>query len=99
MAAPIHTEVSQRLVAWGRDDPVALSRLMPLVYQELRRLASSKLRRERPDHTFQTTALVHEAYLALVDRRQTNWQNRVQFFAIAAQWSMARTWLHQQLNV
>ncbi|MFN0108774.1 MAG: sigma-70 family RNA polymerase sigma factor [Blastocatellia bacterium] len=85
MAAPIHTEVSQLLVRWGRGDHEALDRLMPLVYDQLRRLASRNLRREQPDHLLQTTALVHEAYLKLVDQQHANWQNRAQFFAIAAQ--------------
>jgi len=85
MSTPVETEVSQLLIEWGRGDQEALDRLMPLVYDELRRLASRHLRRERPDHTLQTTALVHEAYLALVGQRQANWQNRAQFFAIAAQ--------------
>ena len=85
MAAPVYTEVSQLLVEWGRGDQEALSRLMPLVYDELRRLASRHLRRERPDHTLQTTALVHEAYLKLFDQREVDWQNRGHFFAIAAQ--------------
>ncbi len=85
MSTPVESEVSQLLLAWGRGDQEALERLTPLVYTELRRLASRQLRRERPDHTLQTTALVHEAYLALVDQRQANWQNRAQFFAIAAQ--------------
>lgn len=85
MATSAHTEVSQLLVEWGQGDQEALSRLMPLVYNELRRLASRKLRGERPDHTLHTTALAHEAYLALVDQRRANWQNRAQFFAIAAQ--------------
>jgi RNA polymerase sigma-70 factor (ECF subfamily) len=85
MATPVYTEVSQLLVEWGRGDQEALSRLMPLVYDELRRLASRNLRRERPDHTLQTTELVHEAYLELVDQQRANWQNRAQFFAIAAQ--------------
>src|SRR5262245_35794139 len=85
MATPAHTEVSQLLVEWGQGDQEALGRLMPLVYNELRRLASRNLRRERPDHTLQTTALVHEAYLKLVDQQHANWQNRAQFFAIAAQ--------------
>ncbi len=57
---------------------------MPLVYDELRRLARSYLQRERPDHTLQATALVHEAYLQLVDRSSMNWQNRAHFFAVAA---------------
>jgi RNA polymerase sigma factor (TIGR02999 family) len=58
---------------------------MPLVYRELRRLAHGHLRNERPDHTLQTTALVHEAYLRLVDQQEPNWKNRAQFFAVAAQ--------------
>jgi RNA polymerase sigma factor (TIGR02999 family) len=78
-------EVTQLLVAWGNGDPHALQELMPLVYRELRRLAHGHLRRERPDHTLQTTALVHEAYLRLVDQQETNWKNRAQFFAVAAQ--------------
>lgn len=63
----------------------ALDRLLPLVYEELRRLAHSFLTRERSDHTLQTTALVHEAYLKLIDQRSVNWENRAQFFAISAQ--------------
>jgi RNA polymerase sigma factor (TIGR02999 family) len=58
---------------------------MPLVYEELRRLAGHYMRRERPDHTLQTTALIHEAYLRLVEQRDTNWKNRAHFFAVAAQ--------------
>jgi RNA polymerase sigma factor (TIGR02999 family) len=76
--------VSQLLVEWGRGDQEALELLMPLVYTELRRLASRNLRRERPDHTLQTTALVHEAYMRLVDQRRVEWQDRAHFFAIAA---------------
>ena len=63
----------------------ALDELMPAVYDELRRLAKNYLSRERPGHTLQTTALVHEAYLRLVDQKTVNWQNRAQFFGIAAQ--------------
>lgn len=85
MARPAHTEVSQLLVAWGQGDQEARDKLLPLVYDELRRVASRHLRRERPDHTLQTTALVHEAYLKLVDQQHAHWQNRAQFFAIAAQ--------------
>jgi len=85
MAASSQTEVSQLLIEWGRGDQSAFDRLMPLVYDELRRLASRNLRRERLDHSLQTTALVHEAYLKLVDQRHANWRNRAQFFAIAAQ--------------
>lgn len=73
------------LVAWSEGDKSALDELMPVVYDELRRLARSHLSRERSDHTLQTTALVHEAYLRLVDQRSVNWQNRAQFFGIAAQ--------------
>ncbi|HVS20366.1 MAG TPA: sigma-70 family RNA polymerase sigma factor [Pyrinomonadaceae bacterium] len=63
----------------------ALDKLLPLVYDELRRLAHSYLTHERPDHTLQTTALVHDAYLKLIDQRSVNWQNRAQFFALSAQ--------------
>jgi RNA polymerase sigma factor (TIGR02999 family) len=77
--------VTQILVAWGNGDRHALGELMPLVYRELRRLAHGRLRGERPGHTLQTTALVHEAYLRLVDQREANWKNRAQFFAVAAQ--------------
>jgi RNA polymerase sigma factor (TIGR02999 family) len=78
-------QVTELLVAWGNGDPHALEELMPLVYRELRRLAHGRLGRERADHTLQTTALVHEAYLRLVDQQEANWQNRAQFFAVAAQ--------------
>jgi RNA polymerase sigma factor (TIGR02999 family) len=66
-------------------DKPALDELMPAVYDELRRLAQHYLSRERAGHTLQTTALVHEAYLRLVDQKSVNWQNRAQFFGIAAQ--------------
>jgi RNA polymerase sigma factor (TIGR02999 family) len=77
--------VTELLVAWSDGDKAALDELMPVVYDELRRLAKNHLSRERPDHTLQTTALVHEAYLRLVDQKSVNWQNRAQFFGIAAQ--------------
>ena len=77
--------ITQLLIKWSDGDHGALEELMPLVYGELRRLARSYLRRERPDHTLQPTALVHEAYLRLIDQRRANWQNRSQFFGIAAQ--------------
>ena len=77
--------VTELLVAWGEGDKEALDELMPVVYDELRRLAQKYLSHERPGHTLQTTALVHEAYLRLVDQRSVNWQNRAQFFGIAAQ--------------
>jgi len=77
--------ITALLVDWGGGDEAALDRLMPLVYAELRRMAGRQLRRERPDHTLQPTALVHEAYLKLVDQRRVAWQNRAQFFGVAAQ--------------
>src|SRR5256886_2493771 len=85
MAIPSRTEVTDLLIDWSKGDQEALNKLMPLVYDELHRLASRYLRHERPGHTLQTTALVHEAYLKLVDERNANWQNRVHFFAAAAQ--------------
>ncbi len=77
-------EVTQLLQAWGEGDQRALDQLMPLVYDELRRLASHYLRRERDGHGLQTTALVNEAYLRLVDVRRVQWQDRAHFFAISA---------------
>ncbi len=76
-------EVTELLVAWREGDERALDQLMPLVYEELRRLASGYMKSERPDHTLRTTALVHEAYLRLVDT-DVPWQDRIHFFAIAA---------------
>lgn len=70
---------------WGKGDEQSLEALIPLVYDELRRQARRYLRRERPDHTLQSTALVHEAYVRLIDQRQANWKNRSQFFGVAAQ--------------
>jgi len=77
--------ITQRLVAWSDGDPQALEGLMQLVYKELRRLANHYLRSERPDHTLQPTALVHEAYIRLVGQNQVRWQNRAHFFGVAAQ--------------
>jgi RNA polymerase sigma factor (TIGR02999 family) len=85
MAAPSPTVVTDLLIDWGKGDQEALKKLMPLVYEELRKLASRYLRHERSGHTLQTTALVHEAYLKMVNQKNANWQNRVQFFAVAAQ--------------
>jgi RNA polymerase sigma-70 factor, ECF subfamily len=85
MKPPSPIEVTSLLVAWGNGDKQAMEQLMPLVYEELRRLASRHLGRERAGHTLQTTALVHEAYLRLVDQREADWQNRAHFFAVAAQ--------------
>jgi RNA polymerase sigma factor (TIGR02999 family) len=78
-------EVTRLLLDWSKGDPAALERLMPVIYDELRRLARSFLRKERRGHLLQTTALVHEAYLRLIDQRQVHWQNRAHFFAISAQ--------------
>lgn len=78
-------QVTGLLVDWGNGDKAALDKLMPLVYDELRRLARYYIRRERAGQTLQTTALVNEAYLRLVDQRNVRWQNRAHFFAIAAQ--------------
>lgn len=77
--------VTQLLKKWGDGDPSALDKLMPLVYSELRKQAARYLRRERQNHTLQPTALVNEAYLKLIDQRNTEWQNRAQFFGVAAQ--------------
>jgi len=76
--------VTQLLIGWNKGDSSARDELMPLVHNELRRLARAYLRRERPNHTLQPTALVHEAYLRLIDQSEVNWQNRSHFFGIAA---------------
>ena len=78
-------DVTQLLVHWGKGDKQALDRLMPLVYDELHRMASRYLRRERQGHTLQTTALINETYLRIVDQDRVNWQNRAHFFGVAAQ--------------
>jgi RNA polymerase sigma factor (TIGR02999 family) len=77
--------VTQLLLAWSDGDNEALEKLMPLVYGELKLLAERRLRRERSGHTLEPTALVHEAYLKLIDQKQARWRNRAHFFAIAAQ--------------
>jgi RNA polymerase sigma factor (TIGR02999 family) len=84
MGAPGH-DVTELLRAWGDGDLGARDRLLPLVYQELRRRAAAYMRRERRDHSLQPTDLVHEAYLRLVDQRRAVWQNRGQFFGVASQ--------------
>jgi RNA polymerase sigma factor (TIGR02999 family) len=81
---PSKIEVTQLLKAWGQGDDGALGRLIPLVQNELHRLARRYMSRERPDHTLQTTALVNEVYLRLVDMPQMSWQDRAHFFAISA---------------
>jgi len=77
--------ITQLLVDWSKGDRKALDKLMPLVYSELRRLAGNYLRRERQGHTLQPTALVNEAYLKLIDQKNAKWQNRAQFYGVAAQ--------------
>ena len=77
--------VSQLLIAWSQGDEAALQQLTPLVYDELHRLARRYMRRESPGHTLQTSALVNEAYLRLIDQRNVSWQNRSHFFGIASQ--------------
>lgn len=78
-------QITQLLLAWGNGDQQALDKLMPLVYNELHRVAARHIRRQRPGHTLQTTALVNEAYLRLIDSSQVRWQNRAHFFAVSAQ--------------
>ena len=79
------SEITQLLSDWRNGDRTALNRLMPVVYEELRRLAGRYMGAERPGHTLQTTALVNEAYCKLLNHNQMQWQNRAHFFAIAAQ--------------
>src|SRR5205823_14318007 len=76
--------VTQLLMSWRDGDEGALNQMLPLVYRELRRIALNHLRRERSDHTLQPTALVHEAYLRLVDQTRVNWKNSAQFFGLAS---------------
>jgi RNA polymerase sigma factor (TIGR02999 family) len=78
-------DVTQLLVNWSQGDRAALDQLTPLVYGELRRLASAYLRRERSNHTLQSTALVHEAFMRLVNQQHVEWRSRAHFYAIAAQ--------------
>jgi RNA polymerase sigma-70 factor, ECF subfamily len=84
-STPAPHEVTQLLIDWSNGRQDAVEPLFPLVYEELRRLAHRYMRRERPGHTLQTTAVVHEAYLRLIDQNHVQWQNRAHFFAIAAQ--------------
>src|SRR5262245_44292936 len=84
MPKPNPHEVSQLLLAWSEGDQAAMDRLIPLVYGELRRLAKQHMRRERAGHTLQTTALIHEAYLRLIDANQVRLENRRHFFAAAS---------------
>ncbi len=79
------THVTRLLIDWSRGDREALEKLLPIVYAELRRIARRQLGRERNDHTLQPTALINELYLRLVRQRSASWDNRAQFFAVAAQ--------------
>src|SRR5262249_57954683 len=85
MTMPAPKEVTQLLIAWGNGDREALDKLVPLVYDELRRIARRYMEREPAGHTLQTTALVNEAYLRLIEQKGMKWQNRAHFFAISAQ--------------
>lgn len=85
MTTPSSSEVTQLLLAWGQGDGTALDRLMPLVYDELHRLARRHMGGERENHVLQTTALVNEAYLRLIDASRVQWQNRAHFFAVSSQ--------------
>ena len=83
--APPQHEVTELLLAWGNGDGAAVDKLMPLVYAELHRLARRYMRSEQTGQTLQTTALVNEAYLRLIEQKRVSWQNRAHFFAISAQ--------------
>ena len=82
---PSPKSITQLLIEWRDGDEKALDKLMPLVYEELNRLAHRYMRRERPGHSFQTNDLVNEAYLRLIDHKGMRWQNRAHFYAVAAQ--------------
>ena len=85
MNDPGTENITQLLIEVTNRNSAAVDVLLPLIYDELRKLAASYLRRERPDHTLEPTALVHEAYMRMVDQTQVNWQNRAHFFGVAAQ--------------
>jgi RNA polymerase sigma-70 factor, ECF subfamily len=85
MTTPSRHDITRLLIAWSDGDRAALDQLIPIVYDHLRQLAGRYMRRERVGHTLQTTALVHEVYLRLIDQRQARFENRAHFFAIAAQ--------------
>jgi RNA polymerase sigma factor (TIGR02999 family) len=82
--SPLNQDVTLLLIQWSQGDSAALDALLPLVYDELRRLAQGYLSHEQPGHTLSSTALVHEAYLRLVKQKDVTWQNRAHFFAVAA---------------
>ena len=85
MAAETSADLTRLLVRWSEGEAEALEALLPLVYDQLRRIAARELRRERSGHTLAPTALVHELYLRLIDQRRATWQNRAHFFALSAQ--------------
>lgn len=85
MSEPAAREITQLLKAWGEGDPSALDQLAPLVYAELHRLARGYMRGEREGHLLQTTALINEAWVRLIDWQDARWQNRAHFFGVAAQ--------------
>jgi len=85
MNTPSASEITQLLLAWSAGDQTALEKLTPLVYQELHRIARRHMKSERPGHTLQTTALVNEAYMRLVDVKRVAWKDRAHFFAVSAQ--------------
>jgi RNA polymerase sigma-70 factor, ECF subfamily len=85
MTTPSSQEITQLLLAWSDGDQAALEKLTPLVYAELRRLAKGYMFGERPGHTLQTTALINEAYMRLIDWKNVRWQGRAHFFGVAAQ--------------
>ena len=85
MASADRGDLTGLLAAWSDGDATSLDRLIPAVYDELRRTAARYLRRERGNHTLQATALVHEAFLKLIDQRHVHWRNRAHFFGIAAE--------------
>jgi RNA polymerase sigma factor (TIGR02999 family) len=84
MQAPKENQVTRLLLDWSKGEKAALDELMPLVYQELRRLAGGYLKNEKPGHTLQPTALIHEAYLRLIDQNTARWESRAHFFGVAA---------------
>jgi RNA polymerase sigma factor (TIGR02999 family) len=85
MAGTQSQGITELLLAWSRGEQAALEKLVPHVHAELRRVAHRYVARERPGHTLQTTALVNEAYLRLINAHEVRWQNRVHFFAVSAQ--------------
>ena len=85
LMAPTQNEITKLLLKWSSGDSAALEQLVPMLYPELRRIARRYMRRENPGHTLQTSALINEAYLRLVNQQTQEWQDRAHFFAVAAQ--------------